>query len=367
MKYLMKRLPFSLLLGLVLMSNWACRDTATATTQVPQQEQAQVPVSQASVSTTMVKAATSFLASLNAEQAKMASFEAKEDERYDWHFVPQDDRKGLLLRDMDEAQRIKATTLMKSVLSEQGYAKAEAIRGLELILREIENRPDDDWYRNPEKYYFSIFGTPSLEQDWGWRMEGHHLSLNFSAARGEMIAVTPAFMGTNPAIVKTGSKKGKEVLKDEQDMGRAFVKSLSEEQFTKALMNPVAPEDVITFVDRVVVLDEYLGIPASELDTEQQAALRALLSVFTNNMQAEIAEDQWRRIKEKGFDKLHFAWAGGVEPGEGHYYRIHGPSILVEYDNVQNENNHIHVVWRDLEKDFGGDLLKAHYEHGHTH
>lgn len=355
---------FILGISLLLLSVWSCKDTATATSTEVDHRQAQVHHTQ--VSADMVQAANAFLNALSPDQRKQASFEAKEDERYDWHFVPQDDRKGTLLRDMDEKQRNLAGALMQSVLSDQGFEKAESIRSLESILQEIENRPADDWYRNPEKYYFSIFGTPSLDNDWGWRLEGHHLSLNFSATSGEMVAVTPAFMGTNPAIVRSGAKKGTEVLKQEQDLGRAFVKALSEEQFSKALMDPVAPEDIITFVDRVVQLDEFIGLPVTDMSEDQQTALRQLLSVYTNNMEAEIAEDQWRRIEDKGFDKLYFAWAGGVEPGEGHYYRIHGPTILVEYDNVQNENNHIHVVWRDLEHDFGGDLLKKHHQ-DHSH
>ncbi|MEM7372319.1 MAG: DUF3500 domain-containing protein [Bacteroidota bacterium] len=361
----MKKIAFlPLWVGLLLLSNWACKDTATATSKDLDERQAQTHHIQ--VSANMVEAANHFLNALSEGQKQEAVFEAKEDERYDWHFVPQDDRKGTLLRDMNSAQRDKVVALMKSVLSDQGFEKAESIRALESILREVENRPDDDWYRNPEKYYFSIFGTPSLTQDWGWRMEGHHLSLNFSATKGEIVAVTPSFMGTNPAIVRTGSKTGTEVLKQEQELARAFVKAMSEEQFAKALIDPTAPEDIFTFVDRVVKLDEFIGLAASEMNDDQKTALRQLLSVYTNNMDAEIAEDQWSRIEDKGFDNLYFAWAGGIEAGEGHYYRIHGPSILVEYDNVQNGNNHIHTVWRDLQHDFGGDLLKKHYQ-DHKH
>ena len=299
---------FVLWISLLALVSWSCRDTATTTTKA--MDQAQVRHQHTHVTQAMVAAATDFLASLDEEQKKIATFGATEDEKYDWHFVPQDDRKGLVWRDMSEAQRTKAQALMKSVLSNQGYLKAEAIRSLELVLREVEDRPDDDWYRNPEKYYFSVFGMPSMDADWGWRMEGHHLSLNFSSGKEQLVAVTPAFMGTNPAIVRSGSKEGMEVLKQEQDQGRALVKSLSEEQFGKALMDPTAPKDIISFVDRVVNIKEFIGLPASEMSEDQQTALRKLLSVYTNNMEAEIAESQWKRIEEKGFDKLPLCLGG---------------------------------------------------------
>jgi hypothetical protein len=267
---------------------------------------------------------------------------------------------------MGEDQRELVMALLETALSEQGQTKVSGIIQLERVLQEIENRPYENDYRNPLLYYLAIFGQPAQEAPWGWRFEGHHLSLNFSSV-DRKLAITPAFMGSNPAIVRSGEHEGTQVLKDEQELARELVHLFAPGQAAKAILPDPAPRDIMTFVQQKVELDEYLGLPYSDFNAAQQAKLKDLLGVYLHNMKPEIAREHWEKLQESGMDKLYFAWMGGTAPGEPHYYRIHGPTLLVEYDNVQNGNNHIHTVWRDLTNDFGEDILRAHYAHGHKH
>ncbi|MCB0841953.1 MAG: DUF3500 domain-containing protein [Bacteroidetes bacterium] len=308
-----------------------------------------------------------FLESLNAELKDKASFEFEDEERYNWHFVPKNDRKGVAVEDLDQSQREKLMNILSTALSDEGYRKANDIMQLEVVLQIIEGYEPGNRRRNPELYYLSVFGDPSGNKPWGWRYEGHHLSLNFTSMTGELTAVSPSFMGTNPAIVRETEYKGKEVLKQEQDLGRALVKSFSEDQLVRALIMEKAPGDILTFANREINVKEFEGIPYSVLNPDQQSKLIELLEVYLGNMNQEIATQNRQRIDKAGLENIYFAWAGGLEPGEGHYYRIHGPVFLIEYDNVQNNNNHIHTVWRDLENDFGKDLLKKHYQESDHH
>lgn len=316
----------------------------------------------------MREAAQNFVSLLNDSARAKAMFPFETEERYNWHFVPRD-RQGLPFEDMTLVQRRAAHDLMRSVLSSQGYLKATSIIRLESILRELENDPIR---RNPERYYFSIFGTPSDESPWGWRLEGHHLSLNYSSITGEVLAVTPAFMGTNPAEVRTGPYAGLRVLGTEEDLGRRLMHSLTPTQRGKALIAADAPHEIVTGNQRKVILETFEGIPASAMTPDQRALLLRIVEEYAHNLRHDIAHEQMEKIQGAGIDKLYFAWAGGLELGDPHYYRIHGPTVLFEYDNTQNDANHAHSVWRDLEGDFGEDLLRQHYEqvgadHGHDH
>ncbi|MBX2841335.1 MAG: DUF3500 domain-containing protein [Flammeovirgaceae bacterium] len=313
----------------------------------------------------MLNAAQEFLASLNTEQAGKANFDFKTDERQNWHYIPRE-RKGLPFEELDQAQRKKGIALLKTALSTQGYNKIRAIMELELVLRELEGRGPNDRRRHPELYYFSIFGEPSAKEPWGWRFEGHHLSLNFSAVTGEL-SVTPAFLGSNPGKVPAGEKKGLQVLKQEEELGRKLVKMLDKDQQSLAVIMDEAPNEIVTAADRKVILENIEGLPYSKLTKEQKLVFSELLNVYIQNMEKGIAHTQMSQIKKAGFDKLHFAWAGSFAVGDAHYYRIHGPTILIEYDNSQNEANHIHTVWRDLKNDFGEDLLEKHYKESDHH
>lgn len=311
----------------------------------------------------MVEAAQHFISLLDSDQLRHAVYEFEDTTRYDWHFVPRE-RTGLPLRSMTAAQRAAGHALLRSTLSAAGYLKATGIMHLEQILGILENRPDR---RDPEAYFFWIFGTPSLTEPWGWRFEGHHLSMNFTSVADSLVVATPTFLGANPATVPSGPFAGTRVLGAEEDLARELILSLTDRQRARAILAEEAPRDIITGADRHVTLERMEGLPASDMTEVQRVMLRAVLMEYVGNMDPSIAERQLAKLEAAGMGRLHFAWAGSVEPGEGHYYRIHGPTVLIEYDNTQNDANHVHSVWRDLTDDFGGDLLRQHYDRAGHH
>ena len=308
----------------------------------------------------MADAATKFLGSLKPEQAAKASFKLKDDERQNWHFIPKA-RNGLPIKDMTEDQRKLAMKLLRSGLSDHGYGKATNIMSLETILRELEG-PNGRMTRDPELYYLSVFGKPDPKGTWGWRVEGHHLSVNYTIVKGEYVAGTPSFFGSNPAEVKAGPRQGFRALGDEEDRGRELIKALSPEQREQAIFEKVALKDIVTMAEKRVKPLDQKGISAAKLNADQKQKLLALVKAYVERNRPELAKEDLRKINEAGIDKLYFAWAGGIEKGEGHYYRVQGPTFLLEYDNTQNNNNHIHAVYRDFENDFGEDLLRKHYQ-----
>jgi hypothetical protein len=305
----------------------------------------------------MAEAAKNFMATLTPEQRTKTVFELKDDERLNWHFVPKP-RKGLPFKEMTAAQRTLAHALLASGLSHRGYAKASTIMSLEQILFDLEDKSPR---RDAELYYVTIFGTPGAGA-WAWRVEGHHLSLNFTVHGENVLAVTPSFFGANPAQVREGPRKGLRTLSHEEDRARELAKSLNPEQRKTGIIAAEAPRDIITGSSRKASSQEPLGIAAASLTQSQKVLLLDLLKEYVHRYRTELAEADLKKISQRGDDKLYFAWAGGLEQGQGHYYRIQGPTFLMEYDNTQDNANHIHTVWRDLEKDFGGDPLRAHYE-----
>ena len=321
-------------------------------------------------SSAMASAATKFLDSLTPEQRQEATFAFNADERLRWHFIPTEmyPRKGLLVKQMTEPQRRLAHDLLKAGLSQRGYMTASQIMDLETVLDGIEaaqrtretSPRGQPLVRDPEKYFVSIFGTPSTHDTWGWRVEGHHVSLHFNVVNGSLVAAAPAFFGSNPAEVREGPKKGLRILGAEEDGARALVESLDASQREKAIFKKEAPGDIITMAN--VKIDPLApeGIPMSALNANQRALLTKLIDVYTGYMAADIAADRVARLKKAGEDKIVFAWAGPMERGKKHYYRVQGPTFLIEYDNTQNDANHIHSVWRDFNGDFGQDLLRDH-------
>ena len=310
---------------------------------------------------TMHAAAEKFLQSLSAGQNAKAQFVFTDEERYNWHFVPKE-RKGISLGELNTAQRNAAMQLLRTALSEGGYNKVKGVLELEAILRSVENRSDDDEYRNPGKYYFSIFGKPGANTIWGWRLEGHHISFNFSSENNQLVAGTPAFLGANPAIVLSGPEKGRQILKDETELGFALLRSLNTEQMKQAITDNRAPADIITGASRNAIINDDRGVTYAQLNTEQQKLLLQLLSVYIHRYTKSFSSVMMKDIEDAGINKLKFVWAGSQQPGKGHYYRILGPSIIIEYDNTQNSANHVHTVLRDLKNDFGGDQLLEHYK-----
>jgi hypothetical protein len=315
----------------------------------------------------MVRAVQAFLGSLTPEQRQKATYPFEDEERFNWNFVPIE-RNGVPLKEMNESQRQLAMAVLQTALSEQGYGKAKAIMELEVVLKALENLPPENERRDPEKYYFTVFGQPSEQDPWGWRVEGHHLSLNFSSLTGAVVAETPAFMGSNPAIVPDGPQKGKQILKEEAALGFALVNSFTPEQLQKALIAEVAPNEIVTSNSRKAMIERPEGILYPEMTAEQQRLFNQLLEVYLHKYKKEIAQSLRAKVEEAGMDNMRFAWAGSREEeiGKAHYYRIHNPVLLIEYDNSQNNANHAHTVVRDLKNDFGEDALREHYER-HQH
>jgi len=307
----------------------------------------------------MAGAASRFLASLDPGQQEKAALDWKSDERQNWHFIPKE-RKGLPLKEMTPAQRKLAFGLLASGLSTHGYATATNIMSLELVLADLEGA-GRKFPRDPELYHFLVFGLPDPKGTWGWRVEGHHLSANFTIVKGEFMAGTPSFFGTNPAEVRKGPRKGLRVLAHEEDLARKLIHELNPDQRQVAILQTTAPKEIFTEARRKVQPLEKTGIEAGKLTTEQRALLMKVIQEYVERVRPDLAAADLKKIEQAGPEKILFAWAGGIEKGEGHYYRVQGPTFLLEYDNTQNDNNHIHAVWRDFDGDFGEDLLRKHY------
>jgi hypothetical protein len=310
--------------------------------------------------TTMATAAANFLAALEPDKRAKASIPFNSEERLNWYFVPRE-RAGLPLRQMSPEQRRAALALLRSGLSEKGFTKVDKILHLEEVLFAIEGRA----IRDPELYYFSVFGEPAEKGAWGWRYEGHHTSLNWTIVNGAL-ASTPQFLGANPADVLDGPQKGTRALAAEEDLGRALVKSLSPAQRARAVLAAAAPNDILTTNSREAAIQEDKGIPYRELTSEQQGLLLSLIQEYASAQPAAVAEARLARVKA-GLGGVKFAWMGGLEKREGHYYRIQGSTFLIEYDNTQNGANHIHCVWREFKGDWGKDLLAEHYRTARHH
>ncbi|MEJ7780714.1 MAG: DUF3500 domain-containing protein [Daejeonella sp.] len=313
------------------------------------------------------KKANAFLNTLSAELRSQAQFSLGDAERFNWNFVPVK-RNGPSFRDFNEAQKNAAIVLLRASLSDQGYQKASGIIELENVLKLLEKRAPEDNYRDPLNYHISIFGNPASAAEWGWRFEGHHISLNFSSTRGALMSSTPSFLGSNPGIVNSGDKKGTQILKKEMELGFLLLNSLNEGQLKKTRFADKAPSEIITGNNRKASLLTPSGIEFRELSAAQKKIFMQLLDVYIRNYTSEFSEKLLAKIKTAGMNDLHFAWAGSLKPGSGHYYRIQGKALLIEYDNTQNNSNHVHTVVRDLTNDFGDDVLKGHYQkQGHHH
>jgi hypothetical protein len=313
-------------------------------------------------------AAGDFLGALRPESRDKAALPFESDARRQWKFIP-GDRAGLRLRDMNDAERHAAHALLRSALSSRGYLKADSIMQLDRVLREISIAAGhEDASRDPAQYAFAVFGTPSADAAWGWRVEGHHISLNFTARPGENMSVTPAFLGSSPAEIASGPHAGFRVLAAEDDLGRDLLLSLDDSQRTIAIVERDVPRDIVLSPGRQRdELGEPVGLAASAMTESQRAKLMRLIEEYAGNFYDDLAAEQMDRIREAGIGGIRFAWFGGVEKGSLHYYRVHGPGFVIEYDTTQGDPNHVHTVWRDLEKDFGGDPLERHYEHDHLH
>ena len=315
--------------------------------------------------TAMTTAATKWLEALTPEQRQQATFANDVEEKVRWNFIPTNmfPRKGVPWKEMTEPQRKLAHELLKAGLSQKGYLTTTSIMELETILHAIENSDGRKGanVRDPELYFFTIFGAPSAKSVWGWRVEGHHVSLHFTIANNTAVANTPAFFGTNPAEVRVeGPKKGLRLLGSMEDAARALLATLDDAQRATAIYDKVAPSRHPHEEQSDVRGTVAGGVTAASLKPAQRDLLMKLIETYTVQMADDVAADRLAKIKQAGVEKVTFAWAGETEVGKKHYYRIQGPTFLVEYDNTQNDGNHVHSVWRDFTGDFGRDLLREH-------
>jgi len=324
---------------------------------------------------TMVRAANNLLVTLSPEQKAKLGYDFTHKERTNFHFTPGPwngvARMGLPLREMRPEQVKLAHALLATGVSQAGYIKATTIMSLEQVLKESEG-PNSQFNRDPDGYFFTVFGEPSETGTWGFRVEGHHLTLNFTISDGKVLADSPAFMGANPAEVKQGPRAGLRVLGREEDLGRQLVQSFDAQQKAIAVINPRAPNDIRTGENLEISnipdldLNKPTGIQGSKLNAKQAETLTELIEEYAYRMPVELAETTMAEIKTPGLDKIYFTWAGGLNKGDLHYYRVHGPSFLIEFNNTQNQGNHVHSIWRDLKNDFGRDLLKEHLRTAHA-
>ncbi|MGJ3252516.1 MAG: DUF3500 domain-containing protein [Elainellaceae cyanobacterium] len=307
----------------------------------------------------LAERAIAFLQTLDPDQRRRAVFSFDAAERFNWHYVPRS-REGIAFKEMTAEQRSAAEALLKFALSDVGYQKAQNIFTLESVLRQLGGSAQ---FRDPDQYAFTIFGDPNAPP-WGWRIEGHHLSLNFTIAASDLVAVTPAFFGANPARVTIPPHEGLRTLAREQDLAFELVRHLTDTQQAQAVLADQSFGDILTGPIRSQTLERPAGLPLSDLDEGRRTLAMQLIEDYVRTMRGDYADAQLQRIADAGRDRIHFAWAGSLTPGQPHYYRLHGPVLLIEYDNTQNNANHIHTVMRDPTDDFGEDTLRAHYEHG---
>ena len=315
------------------------------------------------VTADMANAASSWLKLLDDKQRARSQFDWSDPRRPDWHYVPRS-RPGLTLGEMNPARTAAFWDLLGTLLSARGMELVRSQLMLEGILGEIERRPD---FRDPGNYALVIFGDPSGQGPWSWRAEGHHLSLNTVVAPGHGVAVTPNFFGSNPARVPGHHHHhhGFRLLGMEEDAAFGLIRSLEGALRDSAVIGDRSLGDIVAGPGREDMLKHYEGAPLSRLNAAQQAGVMHILQLYADTLRQEIAAAAMARIKEAGIDSLHFAWAGSLAPGAPHYFRIHGPSALLEYDNTQNGANHAHSIWIDPQGLFGRDLLKAHYRDAH--
>jgi len=308
----------------------------------------------------MESAARGLLASLDDAERGRVKFPLDDSRRKDWHYVPRD-RPGLAIGDLDEPQRKAMRSLLDAALSEEGLKKVDGVVLLESVLREVEGSPQ----RDPGRYMLSMFGDPGSENPWGWRLEGHHLSLNFLLSGGRA-AVTPLFLGANPEKVASGAHAGLRVLASEEDLARGLARSLDAAQRAAGVHTDEAPRDVILGPGRAASFLEPPGIAGADLRGEQRAILRRIAELYPGDLDAAVAGDAIDHVRKATDSELHFLWIGGLEPGQPHYWRIQGAHFAIELDNVQGGADHVHTLWRDLDDDFGDDALRRHYEEHHS-
>lgn len=300
---------------------------------------------------------------LDAEQRRLAMLPFDGDLHKQWTYLP-GERPGLRLGELTDVQLNLALDLLRLAHGVRGWADAQLVIRIEAVRRELAlqqaNRADIDPYRDLP-YWLVVLGDPLGTDPWAWRINGHHL-LAQATIVGNQVSGVPHFFGAEPATVSTGPHAGLRALPREEDLARELMVALQEDQRQLAQMSSAAPADIASRWDPVATLPEQpRGIWYGRLDREQRELFEALLRQYLDRATPAVANQAWADITDAGLQQVCFGWAGPVEPGAGHYYSLSGPSLLIEYDNTQDQANHIHSVWRDLRRDFAGDLLAQHY------
>ena len=298
----------------------------------------------------------------------MALIDFADDSREVWHFLPvaSFDRYGIALSELSDEQDQLVFDLLQASLSAEGFEKTEQIVGLEVVLQMLEK---NNTTRDPEQYHIAIYGIPTSKGTWGYTFQGHHVALVFTFVDGKL-STTPTFLGANPAEVPSGPKKGLRVLKEEEDLGLELINALTPEQQTLAMISDRAPREIFTAAESEVKPLEQAGVRYGDMSKENQKLFDRLISEYISVMPEDMAQQRVTKLTGAGVENIRFGWAGPKDRSDGHYYRIQGPTFLVEFDNTQNNANHIHSVWRDFKGDFGRDLIREHYhsadeKHGH--
>jgi hypothetical protein len=303
----------------------------------------------------MATSANRLLAALEKDQAAKATFSFDDPERLNWHFIPRP-RKGLPIKEMSPEQRSLAFGLLHTGVGASGFLKATTIMSLEAILRDLEQGKGP--VRDPELYFFSIFGTPSDTGKWGWRVEGHHLSLNLTLDGGKVVAATPAFFGSNPAEVRQGPRAGLRTLADVEDRALRLLQALDANQQKEAIIAAEAPKDIRAANTAQPPMVAAEGIAYSKLTADQQQMVRSLIEAYALDMPTEVSHAWLQEIRDAGPDNIKFAWQGPGDRSQPHAYKVQGPTFLIEFNNTQNGANHIHSEWRNMLGDFGVPITK---------
>jgi hypothetical protein len=305
----------------------------------------------------MAQAATRFVEVLDHSQKLKATFKYDDPERINWHFIPRD-RKGVGLWDLDGAAADAAQALVSSGLTVAGYHKVLEVRSLEEVLYLFEGGEEAERRakRHPHRYYVSIFGTPAAKGLWGWRFEGHHLSLNFSVKDGKIVSSTPEFFGANPGLIDAGPGRSLRVLGKREDIARQILKTCPDAKKAQLWLSKETPKDIRGGGVAQPIVDKLEGLAFADMTKEQQTLLKELIAEYLTAMPATVVRERMQQITSDGLDDIHFGWWGGSELNEPHHYVLQGKSFVVEYNNTQNSANHVHAIWRNLAGDFN---LKA--------
>jgi len=301
----------------------------------------------------MATAALKLAEVLPADQKPKLMYKYEDPERLNWHFIPRD-RNGIVLWDLYGETRQAAENLVKVGLSAVGHAKVLEIRSLEEVLYLFEGG-EEDYRRNrrhPHKYHITIFGTPAATGLWGWRFEGHHLSLNFSIQDGMVVSSTPEMYGANPALIDAGPGRSLRILAAREDLGRQILKACDDDQKKQMWISETAPDDIRGGGVAQPVIDAAVGLRYGDMSPEPQKLMKSLLGEYLSGMPAQVVKDRLKAMQKSGMDEVRMAWWGDSELNKRHHYVIQGSSFIIEYNNTQNDANHIHALWRNVGGDF---------------